>query len=64
MGHVELTARGQEHTGLGRKRERKRPLGLPRRRRENSIITNLKAEGWSGMVWIDLAQDGAGGGCL
>jgi len=49
---------------LDGKRERKRPLGLRRRRRENNIKMNLKAEGWIGMVRIDLAQDEAGGGRL
>ena len=64
IGRVELKARRQEHKALDGKRERKRPLGLRSRTRENSIKTNLKADRWSGMVWIDLAQDAAGGGRL
>jgi hypothetical protein len=39
------------------KPEGKRPLGRPRRRREDSIRMNLREIGWGGMDWIDLAQD-------
>jgi hypothetical protein len=35
----------------------KRPLGRPRRRWEDNIKIYLRAVGWSGMDWIDLAQD-------
>jgi hypothetical protein len=38
------------------KPEGKRPLGRPRWSVDN-IKTNLREIGWSGMEWIDLAQD-------
>jgi hypothetical protein len=41
---------------LGRKPETKRPLERPRCRWEDNIKMNLKNR-WSGMDWIDLAQD-------
>ena len=39
------------------KRERKRPLGRPRRRLENNIKLDLQEVGCECMDWIDLAQD-------
>jgi hypothetical protein len=42
---------------LVRKPEGKRPLGKPKRRWEDNVIMNLREIGWSGMDWIDLAQD-------
>jgi hypothetical protein len=36
--------------------EGRRPLGTPRRRRENNIKMDLQEVGW-GMDWIELAQD-------
>jgi hypothetical protein len=39
------------------KHEGKRPLGRPRRRRENNIKMDLQELGWGGMDWIDLGQD-------
>jgi hypothetical protein len=39
------------------KPEGKRPLGRPRRRREDNIRMDLGEIGWGGMYWIDLAQD-------
>jgi hypothetical protein len=38
------------------KPERKRPLGGPKRRREDNIKMDLQDVGW-GMNWIDKAQD-------
>jgi hypothetical protein len=35
----------------------KRPLGRPRRRREDNIKTDLQEVGYRGMDWIELAQD-------
>jgi hypothetical protein len=35
----------------------KRPLGTPRRGSANNIKMDLRETGWSGMDWIDLAQD-------
>jgi hypothetical protein len=40
----------------------KRPLGRPRRRRENNMM-DLGEMGWSGMDWIDLAQRPVEGSC-
>jgi hypothetical protein len=37
--------------------EGKRPLGRPRCRWVNNIKMDLREIGWSGMDWIDLAQD-------
>jgi hypothetical protein len=37
------------------KRERKRPLGTPRHRREDKIIMDLLEVGWGGMDWIAVA---------
>jgi hypothetical protein len=39
------------------KREGKRQLGRPKCRWEDNIKMNLREIGWSGMGWIDLAQD-------
>jgi hypothetical protein len=40
------------------KPERKRPLGRPRRKREdNNLRMDLREIGSGGMDWIDLAQD-------
>jgi hypothetical protein len=35
----------------------KRPLGRPRRRREDGIKMDLGEIGWGGVEWIHLAQD-------
>jgi hypothetical protein len=37
--------------------EGKRPLGRPRRRRENNIRLDLGEIDWGGVDWIGLAQD-------
>jgi hypothetical protein len=39
------------------KSEGKRPLGRPRRKRENTIKMDLREIGWSGMDRINLAQN-------
>jgi hypothetical protein len=39
------------------KPEGKRPLGRPRRRWADNIKTDLRRIGWSGMDWIDQAED-------
>jgi hypothetical protein len=39
------------------KREGRRPLGRPRRRREDNIKMDLREVGWGAEDWIDLAQD-------
>jgi hypothetical protein len=38
------------------KLEGKSPLRRPRRRWEDNIKLDLRAIGWGGMDWIDLAQ--------
>jgi hypothetical protein len=39
------------------KPERKRPLGIPRRRWVDNIKMDLREIGWNGRDWIELAQD-------
>jgi hypothetical protein len=39
------------------KPEGKRPLGRPRRRREDNIKMDLRDIGWGNIDWTDLAQD-------
>jgi hypothetical protein len=54
-------AYGGERRGVYRvlvgKSERKRPLGRPRRRREDNIKMDLQEAGCEVMDWIELAQD-------
>jgi hypothetical protein len=40
-----------------RKSEEKRPLEMPRRKRDGNIKTDFREIGRDGMDWIDLAQD-------
>jgi hypothetical protein len=54
-GHV---ARMGERRGvLVGKPEDRRPLGRPRRRREDNIKMDLREVGWRDIDWINLAQD-------
>ena len=46
------------HRVLIGKREGKRPLGRPRRRREDNIKMDLQEVGGGGGDWMELAQDG------
>jgi hypothetical protein len=39
------------------KPEGKRPLGRPRRRREDGMRMDLMEIGWGSVDWIQLAQD-------
>jgi hypothetical protein len=39
------------------KPEAKRPLGRPKRRWVDNIKMDLRAIGWDGIDWIDVAQD-------
>ena len=50
--------RGKVYTGfwVGQP-EGKRPLGRPRRRRENNNKMDLQEVGCESMDWIDVAQD-------
>jgi hypothetical protein len=43
--------------GLTGRPERKRPLGRPKRRREDNIKMDLQEVGWRSMDWVDQAQD-------
>jgi len=45
------------YRGLVGKREGKRPLGSPRRRREDNIKMDLQELRCGCMDWIDLVQD-------
>jgi len=58
VGHVECMGRREVYTGFWwRHLKDKRPLGIPRRRREDNIKMDLKEVECGGMDWIDLAQD-------
>ena len=46
------------------KPEGKRPLGRPRRIREDNIKMDLQEVGCGCMDWIELSQEGTGGGDL
>jgi hypothetical protein len=57
-GHV---ARMREKRGAYRilvgRPDGRRPLGRPRRRREDNIKMDFREAGWVGINWIELAQD-------
>jgi hypothetical protein len=57
VGHVALVGegRGVYRVLVGRP-EGKRPLGRPRRRREDNIKLDLRETGIDGAIWIQLAQ--------
>jgi len=61
MRWVEHVVRMGERGGVCRdlvgKPERKRPLGIPRRRWEDNIKLDIQEVGCGGMGWIELAQD-------
>jgi hypothetical protein len=48
--------RGAYRALVGKPKGR-RPLGRPRRRREDNTKMDLREVGWGGMDWINLAQD-------
>jgi hypothetical protein len=57
-GHVGRKGEGRNvYKVLVGKPEGKRPLGRPRRRWEDGIITDLRETGWGSVDWIQLAQD-------
>jgi hypothetical protein len=45
---------------FGRKPERKRSLGRPKRRWDDDIRMNLREIGWEALDWMHLAQDRGG----
>jgi len=45
------------HIGFGGETEGETPLGRPRNRWQDNIITDLKYIGWEGVDWIDLAKN-------
>jgi hypothetical protein len=58
-GHVaRIREKRNAYRILVGKPEGNRPLGRPRRRWEDNINMDLREIGWSGMDWIDLAEDG------
>ena len=62
MGGECGTRRGEERSL--RKQEGKRPLGRHKRRLEDNIKLDLQEIGCGDVDWIDVAQDGSGGGLL
>jgi hypothetical protein len=55
MAHIEKERKLKKV--LVGKYEEKRPLGRPRRRREDGIRIQLRENGWGIAEWIQLAQD-------
>jgi hypothetical protein len=45
------------YRGLVEKPDGKRPLGRPRRRREDNIKMDVQEVGCGGMDWIEMAKD-------
>jgi hypothetical protein len=57
-GHVaRMGAKRGAYRSLVGRPEGRRPLGRPRHRWEDNIKMDLRAAGWVGMNWIELAQD-------
>jgi hypothetical protein len=57
MGRARSTGEKRNaYTILVGNAERKRPLGISRCRRKDSIKMDLRAIGWVGMDWIEQAQ--------
>jgi hypothetical protein len=57
-GHVaRMKAKNNAYRLQVRRPERKRPLGRSRRKLVDNIKMDVRGIGWSGVDWIDLAQD-------
>jgi hypothetical protein len=56
-GHVARMGEKRNAYRLVGKREGRRPLGRPRRRRLDNIRMDLVEVGWGDVVWIGLVQD-------
>jgi hypothetical protein len=57
-GHVAYIGEGRgAYRILVWKLEGKRPFGRPRHRWEDNIKIDFQELGWSGMDWIDMAED-------
>jgi hypothetical protein len=52
-----MERKGMQLGFLVGKSKGKRPEGRPRCRWDNNIEMDFREAGWSGMDWIDLAQD-------
>jgi hypothetical protein len=58
VGHVaRMGEEGSVYKVLVGKPEGKRPLGRPRRRREDGIRMDLREIGWGSVEWIQMAQN-------
>jgi hypothetical protein len=49
--------RKELHISFGGETEGEKPLGRPRNRWQDNIITDLKYVRWEGVDWIGLAKD-------
>jgi hypothetical protein len=60
-GNVARTVRMEKKNAyrlfVGKPGKKKRLLGRPRRKRVDNIKMDLTEIGWSGIEWVDLAQD-------
>jgi hypothetical protein len=56
-GHVARIEKKSAYSLLVGMRERKRPIGMQRRRQVDNIEMDFTEIGWAGMVRIDLAHD-------
>jgi hypothetical protein len=52
-----MVERRDVYMGLMENPERRRPVGIPRRRWEDNIKMDLQEVDCAGMDWVELAQD-------